>query len=89
MNKYFNNNKKHMKKILKIIAIIILLIGTAINLNKIAKKIIEINNENFKQSIAEERYYYNKYCSGERYNIDPLMCETIYNELKHYKNWIN
>jgi uncharacterized protein YxeA len=88
MNKYFNNNNKHMKKILKIIAIIIFLIGLAIICHKIALKTIEINGENFKQSIAEERYYYNKYCSGERYNIDPLMCEAVYNELKNYK-WIN
>jgi hypothetical protein len=78
-----------MKKILKIIAIIILLVGLAIICDKVAKKVIEINGENFKKSIAEERYYYNKYCSGERYNIDPLMCETIYNELKQYKNWVN
>jgi hypothetical protein len=78
-----------MKKILKIIAIIIFLIGLAIICQKVALKTIEINGENFKKSIAEERYYYNKYCSGERYNIDPQMCETIYNELKQYKNWIN
>ena len=78
-----------MKKILKIIAIIIFLVGLAIICDKVAKKVIEINGENFKKSIAEERYYYNKYCSGERYNIDPQMCEAIYNELKHYKNWIN
>jgi len=77
-----------MKKILKKILLIIFLLALAIICQKVAIKTIEINGENFKKSIAEERYYYNKYCSGERYNIDPLMCETIYNELKKYK-WVN
>jgi uncharacterized protein YxeA len=78
-----------MKKILKKILLIIFLLVLAIICQKVALKTIEINGENFKKSIVEERNYYNKYCSGERYNIDPQMCEAIYNELKQYKNWIN